>query len=117
MRSAGYGFVSLSNTEAANKAIETLNQQELDGRQVLVEHAKPADQKEGKKERRFKRKPGRRGSKAVPGELTEAEISGEAVDGTPAPVGDEAAKPKKKKKSTVSFSCHSWIYALYKLHL
>ncbi|THG98560.1 hypothetical protein EW026_g3645 [Hermanssonia centrifuga] len=100
VRSAGYGFVSLSNTEAANKAIETLNQQELDGRQVLVEHAKPADQKEGKKERRFKRKPGRRGSKAVPGELTEAEISGEAVDGTPAPVGDEAAKPKKKKKST-----------------
>jgi len=97
-RSAGYGFVSMATLEAAQKAVEALDKKELDGRPVIVEIAKPADQKDKeKKEKKAKRKPGRRGSKAVPGEVTEAEASGEAkaeeVTGT-----DEAAKPKKKKK-------------------
>ena len=102
-RSAGYGFVSLNTAEAAQKAVELLNSKELDGRQVIVEIAKPADQKEARREKKFKRKPGRRGSKAVPGELTEAEANGEvvkAIEGAPAT--DEAAKPKKKKKTNVS---------------
>ena len=102
-RSAGYGFVSLNTAEAAQKAVDLLHQKELDGRTVIVEIAKPADQKEARKERKFKRKPGRRGSKAVPGELTEAEANGEpvkAIEGaTPT---EEAAKPKKKKKANVS---------------
>ncbi|KIP12829.1 hypothetical protein PHLGIDRAFT_97531 [Phlebiopsis gigantea 11061_1 CR5-6] len=99
-RSAGYGFVSLNTVEAAQKAVELLNGSELDGRQVIVEIAKPADQKEGRKERKVKRKPGRRGSKAVPGELTEAEANGEAVKAIEAaPATDDAAKPKKKKKN------------------
>ena len=102
-RSAGYGFVSLNTAEAAQKAVELLNGTELDGRQVIVEIAKPADQKEGKKERKVKRKPGRRGSKAVPGELTEAEANGEPVKAIEAaPATDDAAKPKKKKKNNVS---------------
>ncbi|KII95345.1 hypothetical protein PLICRDRAFT_121060 [Plicaturopsis crispa FD-325 SS-3] len=98
-RSAGYGFVSLSTAEAAQKAVEALNKKELDGREVVVEVAKPPEQKDQeKKEKRAKRRPGRRGSKSVPGEVTEAEANGEAkpegaVSGT-----DEAAKPKKKKK-------------------
>ena len=77
-RSAGYGFVALSSAEAAQKAVELLHQKELDGRTVIVEVAKPADQKV-KKERRFKRKQSRRGSKAVPGELTDAEANGAVV--------------------------------------
>ncbi|KAF9469065.1 hypothetical protein BDZ94DRAFT_1286943 [Collybia nuda] len=101
-RSAGYGFVALSTAEAAQKAVETLDKQELDGRQVIVEVAKPSDQKDKeKKEKKAKRRPGRRGSKAVPGEISEAEANGEPakVDSTPAePGSDEAAKPKKKKK-------------------
>ena len=103
-RSAGYGFVTLKTAEAVPKAVELLNGKELDGRQLVVESAKPADQKEARKERKFKRKPGRRGSKAVPGELTEAEANGEvlkAIEG-PAPTADDAAKPKKKKKTNVS---------------
>ncbi|KAL0949618.1 hypothetical protein HGRIS_009663 [Hohenbuehelia grisea] len=97
-RSAGYGFVALSSVEAAQKAVELLNRKELDGREVIVEVAKPSDQKDKeKKEKKAKRRPGRRGSKAVPGEVSEAEANGEA-----APVevnsGAEGAPPKPKKK-------------------
>jgi RNA recognition motif-containing protein len=99
-RSAGYGFVALASVEAAEKAVEALNKQDLDGRSVIVEIAKPSDQKDqDKKEKRFsKRRPGRRGAKAVPGEVTEAEADGEA----PKAEGEssaEAPKPKKKKSS------------------
>ncbi|KAF9569485.1 RNA-binding domain-containing protein [Agrocybe pediades] len=101
-RSAGYGFVALATAEAAQKAVEALDKKELDGRAVIVELAKPSEQKEqDKKEKKAKRRPGRRGSKAVPGEVSEAEANGEApkADDAAAPESGEAAKPKKKKKS------------------
>ncbi|KAG6911675.1 hypothetical protein DXG01_007925 [Tephrocybe rancida] len=102
-RSAGYGFVALATAEAAQKAVEVLDKKELDGRQVIVEVAKPSEQKDQeKKEKKAKRRPGRRGSKAVPGEISEAEANGEParIDEpvAAAPGTDEAAKPKKKKK-------------------
>jgi len=100
-RSAGYGFVALATAEAAQKAVEALDKKELDGRQVIVEVAKPSEQKDKeKKEKKAKRRPGRRGSKAVPGEVSEAEANGDApkADAAAAPESDEAAKPKKKKK-------------------
>jgi len=104
-RSAGYGFVAMATEEAAQKAVELLDKKELDGRPVIVEVAKPADQKDKeKKQRKLKRRPGRRGSKAVPGEISEAEANGEAngdaekADGATPPVED-GAKPRKKKKS------------------
>ncbi|KAG1715930.1 hypothetical protein ID866_1219 [Astraeus odoratus] len=102
-RPAGYGFVAMSSAEAVQHAIETLAGQELDGRKVIVEIAKPADQKDKeKKEKRTKRRPGRRGSKPVPGEVTEAEATGDIIKAdeaaATAPGTDEAAKPKKKKK-------------------
>ncbi|KAH7903093.1 RNA-binding domain-containing protein, partial [Hygrophoropsis aurantiaca] len=113
-RSAGYGFVSLSTAAAADKAVAALDSQELDGRKIIVELAKPAEAKaprtkEGqdgaKKEKKAKRRPGRRGAKAVPGEVSEAEANGSGA-GEPAAEGgegegatDEAAKPKKKKKA------------------
>lgn len=99
-RSAGYGFVALTTAEAAQKAVEALDKKELDGRQVIVEIAKPSEQKDKeKKEKKSKRRPGRRGSKAVPGEVSEAEANGDAfkTDGE-APATNEASKPKKKKK-------------------
>jgi RNA recognition motif-containing protein len=108
-RSAGYGFVALATAEAAQKAVEALDKQELDGRQVIVEIAKPSDQKDkDRKERKSKRRPGRRGGKAVPGEVSEAEANGDAPkaeDPNPAE-GDAAAKPKKKKKPAVCPYCH-----------
>jgi RNA recognition motif-containing protein len=105
-RSAGYGFVALATPEAAQKAVDLLDKKELDGRQVIVEIAKPSDQKDKeKKEKKAKRRPGRRGSKAVPGEVTEAEANGDAAkadEGTT----DDAAKSKKKKApvSALQFS-------------
>ena len=107
-RSAGYGFVALATADAAQKAVQVLDKKELDGRQVIVEIAKPSDQKDkDRKERKSKRRPGRRGSKAVPGEVSEAEANGDASkaeDPNPAE-GDAAAKPKKKKKSAVCPYC------------
>ncbi|KAF7433224.1 hypothetical protein PC9H_005174 [Pleurotus ostreatus] len=102
-RSAGYGFVALSSAEAVQKAAELLNKTELDGREVVVEVAKPSDEKDKeRKEKKAKRRPGRRGAKAVPGEVTEAEANGEATK-TDAPTTEgeteSVAKPKKKKKS------------------
>jgi len=101
-RSAGYGFVALSTTEAAQKAVELLDKKQLDDRQIIVEIAKPADQKENeRRDRKSRRRPGRRGSRAVPGEVTEAEANGEAKSEDAAPAEGEAPKPKKKKKKTV----------------
>jgi RNA recognition motif-containing protein len=107
-RSAGYGFVALSTVEAAQKAVEVLDKKQLDGRQIIVEIAKPADQKESeRRDRKSRRRPGRRGSRAVPGEVTEAEANGEAkVEEDITPADGEAPKPKKKKKKTsVGFIC------------
>ena len=65
-RSAGYGFVALSTAEAAQNAVDLLDKKQLDDRQIIVEIAKPADQKEReRKDRKPRRRPGRRGSKAA----------------------------------------------------
>ena len=107
-RSAGYGFVALTTIEAAQKAVEALNNTELDGRTVIVEIAKPAEEKS--REPRSPKKPrkrptGRRGPRSVPGEVSDAEANGEIADkaeaapGT-APATEGAEKPKKKKKKT-----------------
>ncbi|KAI9466773.1 hypothetical protein BJY52DRAFT_1423593 [Lactarius psammicola] len=101
-RSAGYGFVAFSTAEAAQNAVELLDKKQLDDRPIIVEIAKPADQKE--KERKDRKPPrrrtGRRGSKAVPGEVTEAEANGEAKTEDAPPAEGETTKPKKKKKKT-----------------
>jgi len=101
-RSAGYGFVALATADAAQKAVQVLDKKELDGRQVIVEIAKPSDQKDkDRKEKRTKRRTNRRGSKNVPGEVSEAEANGDAPkaeEDLNAAEGN-AAKPKKKKKS------------------
>ena len=96
----------MNSAEAAQKAVDLLHKKELDGREVIIEIAKPADQKDKeKKQKRFnKRRPGRRGSKAVPGEVSEAEANGDAekVEGDATAAADDSAKPKKKKKNNVS---------------
>jgi len=101
--SAGYGFVALATADAAQKAVQVLDKKELDGRQVIIEIAKPSEQKDReKKEKKSKRRPGRRGGKAVPGEVSEAEANGDApkVEDLDAPESGDAAKPKKKKKKS-----------------
>lgn len=99
-RSAGYGFVALATVEAAQKAVELLNKKELDSREVIIEIAKPAEEKDKEeKPKKFKSRSGRRGQKSVPGEVTDAEASGE-TDKAAATPADSEEKPKKKKKKT-----------------
>ena len=40
-RSKGFGFVEMESAEDAQKAIETLNETELEGRKMLVNEARP----------------------------------------------------------------------------
>ena len=40
-RSKGYGFVEMPNAEEANRAIESLNNTQLDGREIVVKPANP----------------------------------------------------------------------------
>ncbi len=42
-RSKGFGFVEMSNEDEARKAIETLNEKELDGRTIIVNEARPQE--------------------------------------------------------------------------
>lgn len=40
-RSKGFGFVDMSSEEEAEKAIEMFNGQEVDGRKIIVDKARP----------------------------------------------------------------------------
>ncbi|MEK7510258.1 MAG: RNA-binding protein [Patescibacteria group bacterium] len=42
-RSKGFGFVEMSTEEEAQKAIETFNGKELDGRSITVNEARPQE--------------------------------------------------------------------------
>jgi RNA recognition motif-containing protein len=44
-RSKGFGFVEMSTPEEAQAAIEMWNEKELDGRQVVVNIAKPREER------------------------------------------------------------------------
>ncbi len=43
-RSKGFGFVDMSSEEEADKAIEMFNGQEVDGRKIIVDKARPMKQ-------------------------------------------------------------------------
>ncbi len=44
-RPKGFGFISMSDDAAANKAIEELNQQEFEGRTLKINEAKPREER------------------------------------------------------------------------
>jgi len=46
-RPRGFGFVTMSSSEEANKAIEALNGKEIDGRALTVNVAKPREERTG----------------------------------------------------------------------
>lgn len=45
-KSRGFGFVEYANEEDAKKAIKELNGKELDGREIVVNEAKPREERE-----------------------------------------------------------------------
>jgi len=44
-RSKGFGFVEMSSDEEAKKAIDELNNKELDGRPITVSEARPREER------------------------------------------------------------------------
>ena len=46
-RARGFGFVTMSSEEEANKAVEALNGAELDGRTLTVNIARPREERSG----------------------------------------------------------------------
>ncbi|KKR22273.1 MAG: RNA recognition motif-containing protein [Candidatus Yanofskybacteria bacterium GW2011_GWD2_39_48] len=50
-RSRGFGFVEMTSDEDAAKAVETLNGQELDGRKLVVNEARPMTDKPPRRSR------------------------------------------------------------------
>lgn len=46
-RSRGFGFVEMSSSEEATRAIEELNGRDLDGRNLTVNEAKPQEPRSG----------------------------------------------------------------------
>lgn len=52
-RSKGFGFVEMSTEEEAAKAIQELNEKELDGRNIRVSEAKPQEDRPRRDRREF----------------------------------------------------------------
>lgn len=46
-RSRGFGFVEMSDDEAAQKAIEALNGSDIEGRKIVVNVARPREERPG----------------------------------------------------------------------
>ena len=46
-QSRGFGFVAMSSAAEAQRAIDSLNQTQLDGRKLTVNEAKPTARREG----------------------------------------------------------------------
>ena len=51
-KSKGFGFVEMPNDDEARKAIQELNDSELDGRTIVVKKAEPRENREGGNDRR-----------------------------------------------------------------
>jgi len=45
-RSKGFGFVEMSTAEEAQAAMEMWNEQDLDGRKIIVNEAKPKEERD-----------------------------------------------------------------------
>lgn len=53
-RSRGFGFVTMTNDDEADKAISTLNGVEMDGRKLIVNEAKPLEPRADRGDRGFR---------------------------------------------------------------
>ncbi|BEJ12292.1 hypothetical protein CspHIS471_0207520 [Cutaneotrichosporon sp. HIS471] len=99
-RPAGYAFVTFKNEADATKAVETLNETEIGGRQV---HLQLARSKEENADRRTelleKRKEAKAAKSAKAKEEKEAAEAADTAAVSSEKSADKADKPKKKKKA------------------
>lgn len=54
-RSKGFGFVEMDDEAAAKKAIEELNGSELEGRTIVVNEARPREERPERRDNGFRR--------------------------------------------------------------
>jgi RNA recognition motif-containing protein len=55
-RSKGFGFVEMPNDDEANKAINSLNETEVDGRTIVVKEARPREERPAYNKPRFNKR-------------------------------------------------------------
>jgi RNA recognition motif-containing protein len=55
-RSKGFGFVEMSTEEEAQKAIDTLNGKDVEGRNITVSEARPLEDRPKRESRDFRRR-------------------------------------------------------------
>jgi len=55
-RSKGFGFVEMSTEEEAQKAIDILNGQDIEGRNITVSEARPLEDRPKRESRDFRRR-------------------------------------------------------------
>ncbi|CDZ97997.1 FOG: RRM domain [Phaffia rhodozyma] len=91
-RSSGYGFVTYKSTEEAEKAVQALNQKDVEGRAIVVELARPSQPKEKKPRNKKPATPRGRPARA------EDAVDGEETEGAEASTAEGATVPKTKKR-------------------
>jgi len=96
-RSAGYGFVAFNTAEAAEKAVDLLNKKELDGRTLIVEVAKPTEEKS--KDKKEKRVPKKRTSKKTKASSEDANVTADIATEVKEGETNGDSKPKKKRNA------------------
>ncbi len=52
-RSKGFGFVEIGSDEEGKKAIEELNKKDIDGREIVVNEARPREERPSFRKKRF----------------------------------------------------------------
>ena len=115
-RSAGYGFVAFNTLEAAQQAAELLNKKELDGRNVIIEIAKPAEEKQKEKsEKKPIKKRVPKKVKPAADALAPAKDDGDETSAAEKTEGE--AKPKKKRNIVSPSSSYSHYLYLNWNHL
>ncbi len=62
-KSRGFGFVEMSSDEEAERAVQELNGKELDGRSIVVNEARPQEQRDNNGPRNFSDRNDRGGSR------------------------------------------------------
>ncbi len=82
-RSRGFGFVTYKNDADADKAMEEMNDKEVEGRKIVVKMARPSRESEGEGQAEEEQKPKE--------ESSEEKVKEEKTEEKP------AKKPKKEK--------------------
>ncbi|BEI81590.1 hypothetical protein CcaverHIS002_0207500 [Cutaneotrichosporon cavernicola] len=102
-RPAGYAFVTFKNEADATKAVETLNETEIGGRQVHLQLARSKEENADRRTELLEKRKEEKAAKAA--KAKEAKEKKEAADAADAAAvsseksADKADKPKKKKKT------------------